>query len=65
MPIISSIKVNEHNYRESNSVLPPQLDQLLTLLFSERPKLCTILVFLSAIGLKDRISLGANSFLEE
>ena len=31
--------------------------QLLTLLHSERPKLYTILAFLSAIGLKERILL--------
>ena len=30
-------------------------DLLLTLLHSERPKLYTILVFLSAVGLKERI----------
>ena len=36
---------------------------LLTLLHSERPKLYTILAFLSAIGLKERIAyMGPNSF---
>ena len=38
--------------------------QLLTLLHSERPKLYTILAFLSAVGLKEKIAPpGANSSL--
>ena len=48
----------------------PEWDQLLTLLHPERPKLYTILAFLSAIELKERICSsfshrGANSSLKE
>ena len=35
---------------------------LLTLLHSERPELCGVLAILSAIGLKERISLSVSKF---